>query len=384
MGNRNTPKDRCLKMVQFPEDNSLSINILSQIFNDTTNSYKLMFFGALLNKVVTINSRTFARIPLSELADEMLLQAWFPSVFCHLSFGPQDQIAKKIAQLKFSRNAQAYNRVSFEESLKHSISEQREKIQIDNLLRYVPYRLLSPFFSQELRGLKDGEKNSKIYKLAAKEFNIKKPLYKFDETQSCIDIHPNWLEYLINNYGVIKGWYNWQWCKYLQSKNPNAPAILEKAFPPAKRVSLTRQTNFWKRIMQEVEVKCIYSGEQLNDKEFALDHYLPWSFVGHNQAWNLEPVKPSANQAKNNSLPHKLYFQSFIKIQFSGLQTMKATNQSNLIEDYITGLKITYKDLRNESLIKTAYTKTVEPLEIIAKRMGAEQIPEIIKRAERK
>jgi len=171
-------------------------------------------------------------------------------------------------------------------------------------------------------------------------------------------MHPLWYEYFISNLSIIQGWFSWHWCKYLQSKNPHVPAIIEKAFPPKHRSSLATQTAYWKDIMKQVDVKCIYSGEILNNKKFSLDHFLPWSFVNHNQAWNLVPVLPGASSAKSNSIPHSMYLEPFIENQHLGLTTVNTKKHRRCTDDYTNGLKLQQDELREINALENSYIQT--------------------------
>jgi hypothetical protein len=45
----------------------------------------------------------------------------------------------------------------------------------------------------------------------------------------------------------------------------------------------------------------------LKPKDISLDHYVPWSFVVHDQLWNLIPTTKSVNSKKSDLLPSKKY-----------------------------------------------------------------------------
>ncbi|MBK5968358.1 MULTISPECIES: HNH endonuclease domain-containing protein [Thiorhodovibrio] len=53
-------------------------------------------------------------------------------------------------------------------------------------------------------------------------------------------------------------------------------------------------------------------------------HHLPWSFVVHDQLWNLIPVPPSVNSAKSNRLPAADYLEPFTRLQHQALQIASA------------------------------------------------------------
>ncbi len=88
----------------------------------------------------------------------------------------------------------------------------------------------------------------------------------------------------------------------MQRCNPSTPAIANKLFPPQNRESLTNETKYWKLILEHSEINCIYSNAILKKESLSLDHYLPWSFVAHDQLWNLIPTIPSVNSAKSNNI----------------------------------------------------------------------------------
>ena len=116
----------------------------------------------------------------------MVALAWYPSKFFRLSFGLQDQMWTVINRLNFhilSPGKLGY--FDSQKSLRSEVLEQWEAINGEKLLRYVPHRLLSPFFSNELRGIKDSVKNSLIQKLSNEMFDVRQPIYRLsDDTQS--------------------------------------------------------------------------------------------------------------------------------------------------------------------------------------------------------
>ena len=69
----------------------------------------------------------------------------------------------------------------------------------------------------------------------------------------------------------------------------------------------------------------IFERVDLDKDSISLDHYLPWSFVAHDQLWNLIPTTPSVNSSKSNNIPAENYFSDFVKLQHQGL-TMCATS----------------------------------------------------------
>src|SRR5438132_1055472 len=70
---------------------------LGQVFNDTTNSYKLVWFLAILSLLKRSQERS---IRLPDLFTEMAVAAWHPVCLYRLSLGRQDKLQNVISQIK--------------------------------------------------------------------------------------------------------------------------------------------------------------------------------------------------------------------------------------------------------------------------------------------
>lgn len=361
----------------LPESNDLDINALCRIFENTTNSYKYIFFISLLDILTRINFDVSEPIFFTDITVEILANAWYPHNFFKLSFGPQDKIAEKLDTLNLQVNEPILKFTDTDKKcLREIISNQDLSESLNkSLMRYVPFRLIRTFFDEDLRGKEDYKINSKISYLAKQLFYSRKPLYYFDEKWKSIIFHPEWADYININYSIIRGWVSWKWLEYMQKCNPHVPAIGNKLFPPQKREPLKDQTNYWKLIINHTTIKCIYSGEILTSEQISLDHYLPWSFVGHDQLWNLIPTIPKVNSSKSNNLPSEKYFHSFINNQILGLtisrQNMNNTKWNKIIEPYLSDLKIGNQDkLLDFKILKQSYESTFQPLISLAKNQG--------------
>ncbi|WP_175405014.1 HNH endonuclease domain-containing protein [Salinimonas lutimaris] len=127
-------------------------------------------------------------------------------------------------------------------------------------------------------------------------------------------------------------------------EKPNIPAIVFKTHPPIDRPPLDRQRQCWIDILEKKKVKCIYSDKTLSPKALSLDHFIPWSFVCHNKAWNLVPTLKSINSSKGNQLPClDTYLEKFIDTQLFLMQLHFAEDSRNwklLREDLAVDLKL--------------------------------------------
>lgn len=366
-------------MNQLPRSSVVPVPALAALFRDTTNSYKFLFFQALLALTLNQDSSRAARVlELDDLAIEMLAIAWYPHRFFHLSFGLQDQIARVLDRLDFAPAGGAIGFPETQQLLRSAIQVQTRSIGLSQLLQFVPYRLLSVFFEEELRGLPDGQKNRTIRELSGRLFDERVPLYRFEEEAGspAIQLHPAWGDYLSRNRAIVYGWTQWEWLGYLQRRNPSIPALANKLRPPLARSALDKQTAYWKSVMEKEMVRCIYTGRELNGGPFALDHFVPWSFVCHDQLWNLIPVAPEANMSKGNALPDRSYLEPMIELQHRGLTVTYASLQrqhkrwERITESFLSDLHLDLDGLLDGGRLHQAYIDTVPPLLSLAERSG--------------
>lgn len=367
----------------LPESNQLNVSALSRLFSDTTNSYKYLFFLSLLDILSRRHFVVLSPISFQELVVEMLANAWYPHSFFKLSFGKQDKVAQQLDSLKLDIQEPI---VQFKDPdkrlLRKAIASQNLKKTISHLHRYVPFRLIIPFLETELEGISRGKGNQvdiAIPAIADRCFEDKKPLYRFNATmqKDChsIVVHPVWATYLEKHYVIVRSWLAWEWMNYMQKRNPSTPAISNKLFVPVKRDSLGKQTDYWRKILRSQELRCIYSQQPIDLENLSLDHYLPWSFVGHDQLWNLLPTTPAVNSSKSNNLPDSVYFEKFVEFQHIGLTVAyKALTENQWVqqvEPYILDMRINNKeDLLDVQKLFNAYDQLINPLISLASNQG--------------
>lgn len=348
----------------LPLTDSLDVHALSRLFDDTTNSYKYIFFLSLLDILSRRFFDTSKPINLKELVIEMLVNAWYPYSFFKLSFGIQDMIPSHLDNLSLEVGKEGLKSdFTGKEYLRKLITSKNPD---GSLVKYVPFRINSVFFRSELRKLPDHQVNRTVVQLSNENFEVRKPLLRYGEGNSSVFIHPEWGAYFKANYAIVRGWISWEWLQYMQQCNPSIPAISNKLFPPQQRDSLKSQTDYWKKVLKHTQLHCIYSGQSLESNNLSLDHYLPWSFVTHDLLWNLIPTSREVNSSKSDNLPSSRHFEPFVTIQHIGLTVshanMAAKTWSKYIEPYIAELRIVDKsDLLDLEKLHTAYKSVVLP-----------------------
>ena len=108
----------------------------------------------------------------------------------------------------------------------------------------------------------------------------------------------------------------------MQKRNPSVPGIADKLYPPQER-KLEKVKKYWKLILTLHPIHEIYNDIELNGKDLSIDHFVPWSYVAHDELWNLHPTTRGINSRKSNNLPDwNTYFPRFCKQEFFSYEMM--------------------------------------------------------------
>ena len=279
---------------QLPSSNAVRPDLLAQSFKSTTTSYKFLLLSALVRGVE--DGKLSHDLP--DLALEMLVQAWWPVLHYRLTFGAADQV--EVVLLEWAQEEPSLRRTSTEE-VRRFLRRKGHVRQLDSLVRYVPQRLIRPWFREEVKGLPDHKVDATIAVLSCDQFDRTIPLYRVLGRQ--LELHPEWAAYIRENIAIVKGWLEFRWIEFLERRNPNVPGLAQKLTAPSQRRSLNNQRKIWSHVLTKVDLRCIYSDRALSPHSFALDHFVPRSFVGHDRFWNLTPTYTEINSAKSDQLP---------------------------------------------------------------------------------
>lgn len=207
-------------------------------------------------------------------------------------------------------------------------------------------------------------------------------LYVMDRVNGILTITPRWAEYITKNASIIEGWMHCKLIHYIQKRNPNVPAIPFKIFPPTDSDrNLSKATVFWKLIQDRMPLYDIYTGEEFTGDNYekfgglSIDHFIPWSFILHNEIWNLYPMFKNINSEKNNKLPDKeRYLNDFCEWQYKAFLTAKTIPKlKKTVEEYLTVKKDIFEieqSARGHDAFVLAMKQTIEPLYQIANNQG--------------
>ncbi len=101
--------------------------------------------------------------------------------------------------------------------------------------------------------------------------------------------------------------------EYLQSRNPGVPEViykLEKESDELRKLDDVRELCSLLAEVANIPLKDIYSGNIIEKGRLSIDHFVPRSFVAHDELWNLIPMDKYLNSQKSNRLPSWRFFTS--------------------------------------------------------------------------
>ena len=80
---------------------------------------------------------------------------------------------------------------------------------------------------------------------------------------------------------------------------------------------------YWKLLSELAPIHEIYGENRLAPENISIDHFVPWSYVAHDEFWNLHPTTRAINSSKSNHLPEwELYFPRFAGLEYLSYQMM--------------------------------------------------------------
>lgn len=343
--------------MDLPSSNHLPISKLAGVFNSTSATYKFYWFLG----IIELLEEGKIIIPKKEIFAKMIALSWYTVNYFNISFGSQDLIQQANESLKELEGLTIdQNRNEIFERLIESNQKTTLKL-LSHFDKNVPHWFLSTWFN--------GKNKNEIYQLS--HDNLYLSLYSIQK--DTITINEVWIDYITRNSKILKNFIYWNLALFLQVRNPNTPDIPNKLIKPAKRNSLQSQRKFWDLIFDELgTIDCIYTGKKLTIENYDVEHFVPYSFVSHDQIWNLLPSDKSFNITKSNKLPimHK-YFKSFYAIQKTafGIYQHKRPNDK-IFQEYLY-----INPNLNEKITEQKLFDVVNPLITIAHNNGFEYMP---------
>jgi hypothetical protein len=347
--------------MNLPFSDNLPTNKLSASFANTSATYKFYWLIAIIELVE--NGQT--SIKKRDIFSRMISNSWYTVNYFHVSFGKQDLIQKAVEDiLKFESLAIDIKKGNLISILENSNKTETKK-SLEHFNLNVPHWFLSPWFPK-LKNENNSNYKKRIYTYSQKFENG--CLYGiYDEN---IIINPIWISYLKSNSKILKDFCYWNLSLFLQTRNPNVPDIPNKLIKPPVRNGLTKQTNeYWKIVFKELGcIDCIFTNTKLyfDEKNYALDHFVPHAFVSHDLIWNLVPIEKKFNSSKSDKLPlFEKHFDKFYDLQKVAFEINRHHNsKSRYMDEYLS----IFPNI--EAFGKEKFSNTIQPLITIASNNG--------------
>lgn len=338
----------------LPDTDDLPVHLLARIFEDKNQSYKLFWFKAILDSVCDGE----VIIAYEQLIYRMVAEAWYMVMEYHLNLGPADALEILINQIRDTSGllptAKKEDIIQFlMTSEDKNIKEAKRKLVLN-----VPYRLQAPFLGR----LKENEwRNfSFIENISKKDTRL---LYYYEQLsgkERQIRMNEKWIDYFKRNEAILRGWIQNELILYLQRRNPNVPGIPFKINPPAKR-DLKSAMEFWSVIIQNHEMRDVYTGRILNSLNcndlgrIHIDHFIPWSYCASDEIWNLTPTFAKVNISKSNQLPTRSEDLALLSKQHYDAFRIAQSNK----ETWKLFKKYKRKNLNDPDLERRLYSKDI-------------------------
>lgn len=305
--------------MQLPYSPELNIAHFSRIFDNKSESYKLFWFQAIMAKLVA--GQTI--ISYGELVDEMVASAWYMVTEYHLNLGPKDNLEALVQHIQ--QKSQMRPSEKRETILQYLAGcEDKEIKRLRNVLsKNVPYRLQAPLISGKTgEGFWSKGGNGAVIERINQQERLMYYIEEYKGLHTRIILQPEWVDYLLKNQEIVRGWLQYNMIIYLQKRNPSVPGIADKLYPPQER-NLQRVNQYWKLILTLHPLQEIYDHIWLEGKDISIDHFVPWSYVAHDELWNLHPTTKSINSSKSNQLPEwERYFPELCRLEYLSYQML--------------------------------------------------------------
>ena len=198
---------------------------LERMLDKNAASYKHYWLRAIVEEL----AEGHREMSFTALVARMVASAWYPVVYFHLSLGASDKLAELIAHLQQRHriaNDERPDRITYTVVSLASADERLARL-IRDRTHNVPYRLIRPFYEDELAAIRradprwyDTKTDTAIF-----ELNRRDPrdcIYQIAQDRLSLTVAPDWADFITANMPIIQGWLDYRLAKYLQARNLNS------------------------------------------------------------------------------------------------------------------------------------------------------------------
>ena len=302
--------------------NSLDIEGFSYMMKDPSYCYKFYWLEA----IVQLISEGIQETTFDSVIDEMICNAWYSVREFHLHLSGlqadgqiRDGLERAVITLSGLSNLPANaSKVEIKNAI-HSF-ELELKASKEQLTNMVPYRALAGFFPDKLQESDWSIRRITAYIQKVNKESVLLPYVLGNESRlkKHIYFQPEWVEMIRDNMVSILGWIQYEKVKWLQNNNPEVPGLVYKLAPMDEKMrKLNNVRKLWESVLELCEVRDVFTDEIIKQRQYDVDHFIPWSFVMNDELWNLMPMDSSLNSSKSNKLPKwDPFFMRFASNQF--------------------------------------------------------------------
>ena len=135
--------------------------------------------------------------------------------------------------------------------------------------------------------------------------------YDYDDDRRAITLHPKAHSFFRRNNHLLSQALLAEWVLYLEKANHGLPLLASKIMATEmKRSPLTQYRNMF----YEKTDACFYCLNSFNKSGMHVDHFIPFSYIYDDNAWNLVLSCAECNLSKSDSLPSvKPYFVELVE-----------------------------------------------------------------------
>ena len=136
-----------------------------------------------------------------------------------------------------------------------------------------------------------------------------KKFYEYNDDDQVLVVRAEAFDFLSQNHRMLSKAVLVEWAKFLEKINPSLPLIIAKLErDDLKRGSLAK----YRHLYLEHSSHCFYCCSRLGDGCIHVDHFIPWSYLFDDNAWNLVLACGRCNMRKSSSLPPREFCGSLI------------------------------------------------------------------------
>jgi len=234
--------------------------------------------GYIKNRV---KSNQYEIIPYTKIAKSFLRYYWHQECKYKIRQNPfpskPPNVVKTIRQI-FGKK---YIPKSFTDMPKDKISKAEDQI-IENVFGKIKHKKshVVPKFQNVLEGGK------------AKHVRV---FYDYDE--SSIQVYPEAIKFFHEKYALLYKLVMFEWSKFLEKYNSTPRLISKIESDEVRRHELRKYLKIYKKFKT-----CFYCDNTLDKDHIHVDHFIPWSYIFEDKAWNLVLACNKCNLKKHDSL----------------------------------------------------------------------------------